>query len=720
MQRQRLQFILFLFGICALAAQGAVISFSMTAPAPDADDIFSLSGAAQDRDNVGGDGTTDGSGNDETTYVSFDRPAQGQTFLTGPALKMIKGIWVRHPGYSGNNPGGETSANTWYAMGVGSQVIIRITNPAAGGTEGFVLSRETAVITGTEPYVLPSATTNSPDGTGTWIHLILERSVPAAANTVYGFDLSSSAGTFFELLGIRDAAVGGNPYSAGTAYISGAAGAGNNALTAQAGDRVFLVEMIPYATSASNPEPADKATDVDTDEPVSFRWDAGRAADPQDPASEIVNPNILYHYFYLAANEPNFLNVAPIIIGADVNPADGSVDARASYTLPFLLDSDTAYFWRVDEILDNGMGQPLGPSDPNNLIGPVWSFGTEKKGPQLNPALPLDVAAWVGEQAAFAVEAINPFTQDSTGLTYQWYRNGVLLSGETGPVYVRTVQNGDEGSTFYCKVTLTETGRTVQSRTAHLMLRKLLAYWPFEKNVNDVSGNGYNGTLVGEPNYAAGKIGYALEFDGLTDYVDLPDGFSDFTTGLTVTLWAKPTAAGSYARFFDWGNGADSDNIFFYRLGTANTLAFNTYLGAVSSTVVQAPAALEQDVWQFLAVTMDSSGNVVLYKNGRPIQSGTVAVPNVVVRTSNYIGESNWAADALYEGMMDEIKVYNYAMTAGEIAQVYYEVEGEFCLQNPAGDLSGPQGEPDCVVDLHDLQKLAEEFLACGYFPECP
>jgi hypothetical protein len=70
--------------------------------------------------------------------------------------------------------------------------------------------------------------------------------------------------------------------------------------------------------------------------------------------------------------------------------------------------------------------------------------------------------------------------------------------------------------------------------------------------------------------------------------------------------------------------------------------------------------------------------------------------------------------------MMDEIKVYNYAMTAGEIAQVYYEAEGEFCLENPVGDLSGPQGEPDCVVDLHDLQKLAEEFLACGYFPECP
>jgi hypothetical protein len=720
MQRKRNLFIFLVLGVLALTVRGAVIEFSLTGPDPQAGDLYNFTGAAQDRDNVGGDGAADGTGNDAATYVSFDRPAQGQTFTTGSELKTIRGIWVRHVGYSGNNPGGETADNTWYAMAVGSQITIRIVNPAAAGTEDFVVSSETVVITGEEPGVLPATSANSADGTGTWIHFVLDRPVPVVPNTVYGFDLTASSGTFFELLGIRDAAPGGNPYSGGSAYTSGANGAGGNTLTAQAGERVFLIEMGPYATAASNPDPADGEEGVDSDAAVTFSWDAGLAANPLEPSSTIPNPDILYHYLYLVPNEPNFLNVSPIVVGADVNPADGNVDARASYALGFLLNSDTTYFWRVDEILDDGTGHPRPASDPNNLTGPVWSFETEKKNPQLNPAFPADVAASAGEQVTFLVQAVNPLTGDSTGLTYQWYRNGVLLSGQTDSIYVRTVQSGDEASTYYCRVTLPATGRTVQSRTATILVKKLLAYWSFDGHVNDVSGNGNNGVHIGDPNYAAGKVNEALEFDGAADYVDLPDGFADLTTGLTITLWAKPTDAGSYARFIDWGNGAASDNIMFYRFGTADTLAFNVYQGGTAGTALQAPQALEQNVWQFLAVTMDGSGQAALYKNGRLLQTGTVLVPNVVVRTSNYIGESNWEADALYEGLMDEVKVYNYAMTPDQIAQIYYEQEGEFCLENPIGDLSGPEGEPDCVVDLHDLQKLAEDFLLCGYFPECP
>ncbi|HPP56811.1 MAG TPA: hypothetical protein PK054_09570 [Anaerohalosphaeraceae bacterium] len=720
MQRKRNLLILLIGSVWVLTARGAVISFSTTAPVPQPGDVYNFTGAAQDRDNVGGDGTADGPGNDATTYVAFDRPAQGQTFLTGSELKNIRGIWVRHPGYSGNNPGGTAANNTWYAMAVGSQLTVRITNPAAAGTEDFVVASETATITGTEPGVLPAASTNSADGTGTWIHLVLDRPVPTAPNTVYGFDLTAAGGTFFELLGIRDAAAGGNPYSAGSAYTSGANGAGGNTLTAQTGDRVFLIEMGPYAAPASNPDPADGAQGVDSDAAVTLSWDAGLAANPQQPSSPIPNPNILYHYLYIVPNEPNFLYASPIAVGADTNPADGNVDPRASYTLGFLLNSDTTYYWRVDEILNDGTGHPRAASDPNNLFGPVWSFETEKKNPQLNPSLPADVAASSGEQVTFVVQAVNPLTGDSTGLTYQWYRNGVLLSGQTNSVYVRTVQSGDEGSTYYCRVTLPATGRTVQSRTATILVKKLLAYWSFDGSVSDASGNNLHGVHIGDPNYAAGKVNLALEFDGTADYVDLPDGFADFTTGLTITLWAKPTAAPSYARFIDWGNGAAADNILFYRVGTTNTLAFNVYQGGTAGTAVQAPQALESNVWQFLAVTMDGSGNVVLYKNGRPIQNGTVLMPNVAVRTVNYIGESNWAADALYAGLMDEVKLYNYAMTPSQIAQVYYEQEGEFCLQNPVGDLSGPQDQPDCVVDLYDLKKLAEDFLLCGFFPECP
>lgn len=719
MQKQMTKFIILIFAVCAVGAQGATIDFSAAAPTPGANDISNLSGAAQDRDNVGGDGSVDGTGNDGTTYVAPDQPTQGQTFTTGAGLMSIGGIWIRHPGYSGNNPGGLEADNTWYAMGTNTQITIRVTDPAAAGTAGFVLASETAPITGTEPGVLPATSTNTPDGTGTWIHIELDTPIPVAVNTLYGFDLGGSAGTFFETLGIRDAAAGGNPYALGSAYTSGTGGAGDNTLAAQSGDRVFIVEMVPFVSGASNPDPADNAVDVDSDAAVTFSWNTGLVADPMNPDSTIPNPDIMYHCFYINKNEPNFIAVIPIAVDSDTNPADGNVDPSASYTPASLLDSDSQYFWRVDEILDDGKGNPRPAGDPNNLTGPVWSFETEKKNPQLNPALPSNVAADLGEQAVFTVEATNPLTGDDTGMTYQWYRNGAILTGQTGPQYIRTVLSGDEGSTYYCRVTLTATGRTVQSRTATILIKELLAHWSFENNVDDVTGNGYDGTHVGDPNYVAGKAGSALEFDGTTDYVDLPDGFADFTTGLTITLWAKPAEAGSWARFLDFGNGASSDNVYLSRAGAANTLHFSVYNAAAASQV-EAQNALSLDVWQFLVVTMDGSGSVSLYKNGMQLATGTVSVPNVVIRTSNFIGESNWQADALFEGAMDEVKIYNYAMTADEIAEIYYQSEGEFCQEYPPWDLSGPEGEPDCVVNIYDLAGLAGTFLECGLFPECP
>ena len=708
--------------IGTFSARAATISFSATAPA-DVNDLMisSVAAASQDRDNVGGDGTTDGNGNDASTYVAPDQPAQGQTFTTGDSITMISGIWIRHAGYSGNNPGGEAGDNTWYAMGENTTITVRITSPADAGTSGFVLASETAVITGTEAGVLPSDVTNTADGTGTWIHLELDNPVYVAANATYGFDLVGSSGTFFETLGIRDDATGGNVYTAGTAYTSGSGGAGNNSMTTKTGDRVFAVETIPLISRATNPNPEDNGVDVDSDAYVTVGWDAGLIADTVDPSVAVVNPSIMYHYLYLSRpDDPNLLDISPVIVDADSNPSDGNVDPSAQYTLTSLLDSDSEYFWRVDEILDDGTSTPFPIGDPNNIVGEVWSFETEKKIAQLDPAYPMNITADIDEPVTFAVQAINPLTGDDTGMTYQWYRNGVILTGETNAEYQRTVQSGDEESTYYCEVTVTETARTIQSRTATLIVKELLAHWSFDNSVDDETGNGNDGSLTGDPNYLTGKVNEGLFFDGSDTFVDLPDGFSNFSGGMTLTLWAQPTAAGNYARFIDWGNGPSSDNIFFCRVGSSATLGFNVYIGDTASTRVEASNALELNVWQFFAVTMDNTGDVVIYKNGMPVATGTVNVPTDITRTDCFIGKSNWTNDVLYEGLMDEVKLYNYPMSGLEIADVYYQYEGEFCMENPALDISGPQGVPDCVVDTYDLAGLTETWLECGLYPECP
>ena len=90
----------------------------------------------------------------------------------------------------------------------------------------------------------------------------------------------------------------------------------------------------------------------------------------------------------------------------------------------------------------------------------------------------------------------------------------------------------------------------------------------------DASGNGLSATYVAGPTLGVsgspvGGSDTAVQFNGTNQYVRLPNGFNNFSAGLTLEVWAYPTAAGNNARFFDLGNGIQSDNIIFGRSGRA-------------------------------------------------------------------------------------------------------------------------------------------------------
>ncbi|MBN2841480.1 MAG: hypothetical protein JXM68_00220, partial [Sedimentisphaerales bacterium] len=132
----------------------------------------------------------------------------------------------------------------------------------------------------------------------------------------------------------------------------------------------------------------------------------------------------------------------------------------------------------------------------------------------------------------------------------------------------------------YWKMASTMGGSTPYSYYA----RERRGYWKYDETAGvtaaDASGQGNNGTLTGmtfASNATTGKVNGALNFDGVDDYVDLPDGFADFRSGMTVTLWAYPTAVQNWARFIDFGNGEYNSNIVFARRGTTNNLVFEGY-----------------------------------------------------------------------------------------------------------------------------------------------
>ncbi len=207
---------------------------------------------------------------------------------------------------------------------------------------------------------------------------------------------------------------------------------------------------------------------------------------------------------------------------------------------------------------------------------------------------------------------------------------------------------------------------------------ELVGHWTLDEttgtSASDSSGKGMGGTLSNglmfDTDSVTGQVGNALDFDGSNDYIDLPDGFNDFVKGCTISLWVYPTSVQSWARFIDFGNGSSADNIWFGRRADSDDLAFECWSGSSSNGLVYAADAITLNTWQMVTVTVDSSGNVKLFKNGQLIQTGTSA-PASVSRTNNYIGRSNWSADDYYQGRMDDVRIYNYNLSDSDVMALY-------------------------------------------------
>ncbi|HEX8313101.1 MAG TPA: PEP-CTERM sorting domain-containing protein [Chthoniobacteraceae bacterium] len=237
------------------STQAATLTFSGTAPTVDATDAANFIGATFDAENIGGNGVNaggppnNGAANDESTYVAFDRPAQGQTFTTAGNISgyLLNSVTLRLPGYTNNITGGVAANNTYFDLNnVAGSFTIRVGTITAGAFTQ--IATETAASGGPG-----SSEGNSANGPGTWLTYTFAAPITLAANTNYAFDIATTAGgQFFETLGIRNAsAAGGDAYSGGSAFNSGDNGSAGTIVNPLAGDRVFHADLlaVPEPTS---------------------------------------------------------------------------------------------------------------------------------------------------------------------------------------------------------------------------------------------------------------------------------------------------------------------------------------------------------------------------------------------------------------------------------------------------------------------------------------
>jgi hypothetical protein len=162
-----------------------------------------------------------------------------------------------------------------------------------------------------------------------------------------------------------------------------------------------------------------------------------------------------------------------------------------------------------------------------------------------------------------------------------------------------------------------------------------------------------------------------IVFDGVDDYISLPEMNHNFSEGFTVEAWVWYDSFKSHSRIIDFGNGAGVDNILFANQATSSEL----YLGIQGQeyqSIKTSSGVLETGKWIHLAFTIDGSGNAELYKNGEQIQSGKIHLPNTIKRTKNYIARSNWSSDSYFQGKISDLRVWKIARTAEDIKNSMY------------------------------------------------
>ncbi len=201
----------------------------------------------------------------------------------------------------------------------------------------------------------------------------------------------------------------------------------------------------------------------------------------------------------------------------------------------------------------------------------------------------------------------------------------------------------------------------------------LVAAYGFNENggtsVADASGNGHTGVISGALWTTAGRFGSALSFDGSNDMVTVADSnLLDLTTAMTLSAWVFPTAHGNGA----WRNvliKERPDGEVYNLYSNVNTNVPTVYVvrSAAPGTPLDARATtqLPLNAWTHLAATHDGT-TLRLYVNGA--QVGSRAVSGSLLTSTGTLrigGNTLWGE--FFQGMIDEVRIYNRALSQGEI-----------------------------------------------------
>jgi hypothetical protein len=447
-----------------------------------------------------------------------------------------------------------------------------------------------------------------------------------------------------------------------------------------------------------------------------------------DPNGDITAVDILFG----PQNDPNLsLNPAYKIVSGKPVSQGNQYTITLNTELSADLLNDTQYYWKILAYEPNGMGEPQLASTTS-----VWSFKTVQVGPYLGTVDPNTNGVFAGQDAVFTVFSVK-------ANTFQWYKQGtpnIALSASdpsysgvnTNTLTVNNAQLDDEGF-YYCVATETTSGLSATSEASgQLVIKRLMHHFQF--NTEDVTGNitpdtigGVQAQLMGGATVVSDSnsiVGGFLRLDNPgtnaqdTQYANILNASMFDQRQITVSAWYRMATRSGKQPI--WACGADTNNYFdFYPQYQYNEDGLDSARSEfrVSSNLRNLTGAYEinTDQWYFVSVT-NNDGTVRLYLDGVYVGISDMFTMPELTKTIAYIGRriAGVAGDyPMFDGSIDELKVYNYAMSSVEVGQAYLGVKTdvEFVCNEDIYDLATWDLDSNCRVDLADFAVIAARWL---------
>ena len=304
---------------------------------------------------------------------------------------------------------------------------------------------------------------------------------------------------------------------------------------------------------------------------------------------------------------------------------------------------------------------------------------------------PVDAMVLEGQSAIFTVAAQGP------GLGYQWFKNGVALADANAASYTTPPATlDDDGAVYFVQVSnavndaissdaiLTVIPRPTAGYEATVLADAPLVYYRFsETSGSTVANSGslgvpVNGACLGGVTLgvsaAQGSLGTAVELDGASGVIRVPDLGNGAMAQLTVEFWLlrRANAAGLNAILASdfWTAGALHLNL--AEAGSRLEFAVNPY-----PTPPRFTPSWPVDTWHHVAVTFDSAlGQVTVYLDGSVVGSASAGTQPVSF-TGGQIGA--WLntflptpeSQRFLKGAIDEFAIYGSALSHGQVLRHY-------------------------------------------------